>query len=65
MRLILFLLNTPNLTQISETQEKVQKKFSVSEISALQLVAMNCPDSNENTCNQQTMCEETVLRAQI
>ena len=40
-------------------------KFSVSEMSALELVAKNSPDSNENTCNRQSMCSQTVLRVQI
>ena len=35
---------------------KVEKKRSVSEISALELLAINSPDSNGNTCNQQSMC---------
>ena len=33
-------------------QEETQKKFSVSEISALELVAINSPDSNDNTCSR-------------
>ena len=43
----------------------MEKKGSVSVISALKLVAINCPDSNENTCNRQSMCEQTVLSGQI
>ena len=66
MRLISFFFqNTPNLMKITETQENIQKKFLVSEISALELVAINSPDSNKNTCNRHTMCYQTVLRAQI
>ena len=34
-------------------QEKVESKFSVSEMSALELVAINSPESHENTCNRQ------------
>ena len=34
-------------------------------MSALELVAVNFPDSNENTCNRQSMCKQTVLRAEI
>ena len=30
-------------------------KFSDPEISPLELVAINSPDSNENTCNRQSM----------
>ena len=37
-------------------EEKIQKNFSVFEISALELVAGNSLDSNENTCNRQSMC---------
>ena len=32
------------------------KKFLVLEISAFELVAVNSPDSNENTCNRQSLC---------
>ena len=57
MRLIFFFFeNTPNLTEILETQEKIKKKCSISEISALKLVAIICPDSNENTSGRQSMC---------
>ena len=34
----------------------MENKFSASEMSALELVAINCPDSNENTGNPQSMC---------
>ena len=34
----------------------MQNKFSVSEMSALELVAINCPDFNENTGHPQSMC---------
>ena len=34
----------------------MQKKFSVSEISALEPVAINSADSNETTANRQSMC---------
>ena len=37
-------------------EEKIQKKLSVSETSALELVAINSRDSKENTSNQQSMC---------
>ena len=37
-------------------QQKIEKKFSLSEISALELVAITSSDSNENTCNRQSMC---------
>ena len=34
-------------------------------MSAFEVVAINSPDSNENTCNRQSMCHQTVQRAQI
>ena len=33
----------------------MENKFSVSEMSALELVEINSPDYNENTCNRQSM----------
>ena len=43
----------------------MEKKFSVLEISAFELVAVNTPDSKQNACNRQSKCEPTVLRPQI
>ena len=43
----------------------MEKKFSVLEISAFELVAVNSPDSNENSCKRQSLCEQTVLRLHI
>ena len=43
----------------------MDKKFSVLEISAFELVAVNSPDSNENSCKRQSLCEQTVLRLHI
>ena len=34
----------------------MQKKFSVLEISAFELVAVNSPDSNENSSKRQSLC---------
>ena len=34
----------------------MQKKGSLGEISVLELVAINYPDSNKNTENQQSLC---------
>ena len=34
----------------------MEKKFSVLEISAFELDAVNSPDPNENTCNGEKMC---------
>ena len=34
----------------------MKKKFSVLEISAFELIAVNFRDSNETTCNRQSLC---------
>ena len=34
----------------------MQKKLSVLEISAFELVAVNSPDSNENSSKRQSLC---------
>ena len=34
----------------------MKKKFSVLEISAFELVAVNSPDSNETTSHRQSLC---------
>ena len=34
----------------------MENKFSVEEMSAMELLAINSPDSNENSCNRQSMC---------
>ena len=39
--------------------------FLVLEISAFELVAVNSPGSNENTCNRNLFCEKTVLTNQM
>ena len=49
MRLIFIFQNTPNLRYI-------QEMLSVSEMSALQPVAITSPDSNEIAGYQQSMC---------
>ena len=36
-------------------QSKIKNKFSILEKSALELVATNSPDFNENTCNRQSI----------
>ena len=33
-------------------QQEINKRFSLVEISPLELVAINSPDSNENACNR-------------
>ena len=42
--------------QISEMQEKIEKKLLVFEIIASELVALNCLYEEENTCHRQSMC---------
>ena len=37
-------------------QKEVENKFSVQEMSALEFVAINSHDPNENTGNRQSMC---------
>ena len=39
--------------------------FLVLEISAFELVAVYSPGSNENTCNRQSLCSQTLLKPQI
>ena len=48
----------------SEAIKKLEK-ILVIQISAFELVAVNSPDSNENSCKRQSMCQQTVLRLQI
>ena len=44
---------------------KNQENVFVLKISTFELVAVNSPDSNENTCNRNSFCEKTVLTHQI
>ena len=50
---------------ISEMEEKIEKKSSVFEIKAFEIVAENSAYSGRNTCHRQSMCLETVLRFMI
>ena len=34
----------------------MKKKFSILETSAFEFVAVNSPDSNENSCKRQSLC---------
>ena len=43
----------------------IQKKSFVSEIMVSELVALNCFYKEENTCNRQSMCQQTVLRFSV
>ena len=46
-------------------QEKINKKFLVSQIITSEMAAVNCLYYEENTCHGQSMCKETVLRLSI
>ena len=48
--------------EISEKQQKTEKKFLVSEKITFESVALNSPYYEENTCHRLLMCEQTVLR---
>ena len=37
-------------------QQKIQKKFFVSEIIASELVSLNCPYDEQDTFHRQSMC---------
>ena len=50
---------------ISEMEYKIQKKSSVFEIKALEVVAENSAYYGRNTCHRQSMCEQIVLRFMI
>ena len=47
---------------ISEMEQKIEKKSSVFEIKAFEIVAENSAYSGRNTFHRQSMCLETVLR---
>ena len=55
MRLIFFFKILKFNVEFSEAI-KNQKKFLVLEISAFELTAVNSPDSNENSCKEQSLC---------
>ena len=44
---------------------KIQKKFSVFEIKAFQVIAENSAYCGRNTCHRQSMCYQTTLRFMI
>ena len=48
--------------QIWKVQEKIEEKLFVFEITSSELVALNCLYSEENTCHQQSMYEQTLIR---
>ena len=43
-------------------QKQNEKKFFVFELIASELIALNCLDSEENTCYREAVCYEIVLR---
>ena len=55
MRLIFFSKYSKFNVDFSE-EIKNQKKFLLIKISAFELVAVNSPDSNENSCKRQSLC---------
>ena len=55
MRLIFFFKYSKFNVDFSEASKNA-KKFSLSVISAFELVAVNSPDSNENSCKRQSLC---------
>ena len=46
-------------------EQKIEKKSSVFEIKAYEIVAENSAYSGRNTCHPQSMCWQTVLRFMI
>ena len=47
--------------KIFHMQQTIGKESFVSNINQFQLVAGNCLYYKENTCDRQSMCEQTVL----
>ena len=50
---------------ILEMERNIQKKSSVFEIKAFEVVAENSAYCGRNTCHRQSMCQQTVLRFMI
>ena len=50
---------------ILEMERNIQKKSSVFEIKAFEVVAENSTYCGRNTCHRQSMCQQTVLRFMI
>ena len=46
-------------------EQKIQKKSSVFDIKAFEVVAENSAYCGRNTCHRQSMCYQTVLRFMI
>ena len=55
MRLIFFSKYSKFNVDFSEVIKNPEKVFAL-EISAFELVAVNSPDSNENSCKRQSLC---------
>ena len=56
MRFIFFYSKYSKFNADFRQRIKNPEKFSVLEISAFELVAVNSPDSNETSCNRQSLC---------
>ena len=56
MRLIFFCSKYSKFNVDFTQRIKNPEKFLVLEISAFELVAVNSPDSNETTCNRESLC---------
>ena len=61
MKVFFFLKNVQNLMQIPKMQQKFQKKFLLFQIIASDLAALNCLHQEENTCDGQSMRQQTVF----
>ena len=60
-----FFENALNFMHISEMQQEIQKKYFASEKMAFEIVAGNSTYCCRNTCHQQLMRQQTVLRFHI
>ena len=56
LTLIFFFQNVQNLRYISKMQQKIEKKFFVSQIIASELVSLNCHYEEQDTFRPQPMC---------
>ena len=56
LTLIFFFQNVQNLRYISKMQQKIEKKFFVSQIIASELVSLYCHYEEEDAFHRQPMC---------
>ena len=47
---------------ISEKEQNIQSDFFVFEINVFELIIVNPPYYQENTCHRQEICQQTALR---